>query len=54
LTVFICIYCRRIYCIGDMHKETLSIRIRKDFKDKISKIKEVDWRRKIELLLKRG
>jgi hypothetical protein len=36
-----------------MHTETLSIRIRKDLKDKISKIKEVDWRREIELFIER-
>ena len=36
-----------------MRTETLSIRIRKDLKDKISKIKEVDWRREIELFIER-
>jgi hypothetical protein len=35
-----------------MRTETLSIRIRKDLK-KISKIKEVDWRREIELFIER-
>jgi len=36
-----------------MRTETLSIRIRKDLKDKISKIKEGDWRREIELFIER-
>lgn len=36
-----------------MRTETLSIRIRKDLKDKISKMKEVDWRKEIELFIEK-
>ena len=41
------------YYVKNMRTETLSIRIRKDLKDKISKIKDVDWRREIELFIEK-